>query len=89
MPLTEYDDQLAFALEKIRTLEYVVMGLVMADRNPPNLRKNVEMLITSSDTNDLYQTMSDFDLDVVKRARAETFEVVFRGVKGPAPSSPE
>lgn len=83
MPLTEYDDKLAFALEKIRTLEYVVMGLVMADRNPPNLRKNVEMLIASFDTNDLYQTMSDLDLEVAKRARAETFDIVFRGVKPP------
>ena len=87
MQLTEYDDQLAYALEKVRTLEVILMGIVMEDRNPAGLRKSVEKLISGLDGTGLYYNVPDSELEMYRRARADTVAIVFGGV--PPESTPK
>ena len=86
MAQSEYDDLLAFTLEKVRTLEIILMGVVMADPNPAGLRKGVERYLSSADGTDLHRTVSEEELAVLMRARSDTFAKVFRGVPPPTPA---
>ena len=87
MAQTEYDHLLEYTLEKVRTLEALLMGVVMYDPSPQALRKSVLKYISSIDTNDMYQPLTDAELVVAKHARDDTFAKVFRGVPPETPDA--
>ena len=80
MPMNEQEKLLAYTVEKVRTLQDILMGVVMADPSPQALRKSVEKYIRGVDASELYKLASDEEVVIAREARSETFASVFRGV---------
>ena len=88
MALTEQERLLAYTVEKVRMLEDILMGVVMFDRSPQAFRKSMQRHVDAIDAIEMYKMMSDEELAIVQKARADTFAQVFRGVPPETPDAP-